>query len=108
MTLCETVPLEFNRDMHTIGQLLILALEIYFWIIIIAVVVSWLVAFEVINARNPQAQRLLAALNRATEPVFAPLRRYIPPIGGIDITPFVVIVIIALLTDRIIPYIFFY
>lgn len=83
--------------MTGIGQLLIFLLDIYFWIIIISVVVSWLVAFEVINARNPQARNALRLLEKATEPVYRPLRKFIPSIGGIDITPIVVIIGIELL-----------
>ncbi len=81
------------------GQILILALDIYFWIIIISVISSWLIAFEVINTRNPQAANLMRLLNKATEPVFAPLRKFIPAIGGIDITPIIVIFGIQILKN---------
>lgn len=74
-----------------IGQLLLLALNIYMWIVIISVVVSWLIAFEVINASSAQAQNLLDLLRRATDPVFKPLRRYVPDVGGIDVTPIIVL-----------------
>lgn len=87
--------------MALIGNILHLLLTLYVWIIIIHVIVSWLIAFEVINTRNPQARNLVALLNRATEPVFRPLRRYIPPIGGIDLTPIVVIIGIYILQNII-------
>lgn len=77
--------------MFLIGKLLLLALEIYLWVIIVSVVISWLIAFEVFNTRNPQAANIVKMLNRATEPVYRPLRKFIPPLGGIDITPIVVI-----------------
>ena len=93
--------------MDMIGNLLILALDIYIYVIIASVIISWLLVFEVINARNPQAQNLVRLLARATEPVYKPLRRYIPPIGGIDITPIVIIFGIYLL-QRIIAEIFIY
>jgi len=73
------------------GKLLLLALDIYFWIIVLSVVISWLIAFEVLNVRNPQAANLVRLLNKATEPVYRPLRKFIPAIGGIDITPIIVI-----------------
>lgn len=79
-----------------IGKLLLLALDIYFWIIIAGVVISWLIAFDVVNTKNPQAQNLVRLLNKITEPVYRPLRKYIPAIGGIDITPIIVIFGIAL------------
>lgn len=82
--------------MIVIGKALLLALDVFFWIIIAQVVVSWLVAFDVINARNPQAANLLRLLDKATEWAYAPLRRFVPPIGGIDITPIIVILGIQL------------
>ena len=80
-----------------IGQLLLLALQAYFWIIIAGVVISWLIAFEVVNTKNQQARNLVALLEKATDPVYKPLRKYIPPIGGIDITPIIVIIGISVL-----------
>ncbi len=77
--------------MYMIGNLLLLALQLYSYVIIASVIISWLVAFEVINAKNEQAQNLLKAIDKITAPVYKPLRKFIPPLGGIDITPIVVI-----------------
>lgn len=77
--------------MAFIGQLLILALTVYFWIIIASVVISWLIAFGVMNTRNPQAANILKLLHKVTEPVYRPIRKVIPSIGGIDLSPIVVI-----------------
>lgn len=77
--------------MFFIGNVLLLALQIYAYIIIASVIISWLVAFEVINPKNEQAQNLLNLIDKVTAPVYKPLRKFIPPIGGIDITPIVVI-----------------
>lgn len=92
--------------MSAIGQLLLFLLKVYFYIIIIQVVVSWLIAFEVINTRNPQAANLLRLLDKATEPVYKPIRKYVPPIGGIDITPIIVIFGLFLLENLIIRLMF--
>jgi len=73
------------------GQVLLLLLDIFFWIIIAQVVISWLVAFNVVNLSNPQARNGVALLERVTDPVYRPLRRFIPPIAGFDLTPIVVI-----------------
>lgn len=78
--------------MALIGDLLNLALNIYMWVILISVAVSWLIAFEVINTRNPQAANLVNLLGKLTEPVYKPVRKYVPPIGGIDLTPIVIII----------------
>ncbi|MBI2234098.1 MAG: YggT family protein [Micavibrio aeruginosavorus] len=87
--------------MSLIGSLLHFVLEVYFWIIIVQVAVSWLIAFGVINTGNPQARNLLGLLDKATEPVFKPLRKYVPPIGGIDITPIIIILGIFVLQNII-------
>ena len=73
------------------------AVEIYIWIIIAQVAISWLIAFDVINAGNAQAQNLIQLLKKATDPIYKPLRKYVPPIGGIDLTPIIVIIGLSLL-----------
>lgn len=83
--------------MFPILSLLSFAITIYIWIIIIQVLISWLIIFDVINVNNKQAQNLINLLKKATDPVFKPLRKYIPPIGGIDVTPIVVILGLTLL-----------
>ena len=83
--------------MAIIGEILLLLLNICFWIIIIQVVLSWLITFEVINIRNPQAANFVRLIERITAPVYKPLRKIIPPIAGIDLTPIVVIFAIYLL-----------
>jgi YggT family protein len=92
--------------MNTIGQFLILLLDIYTFIILAHVVISWLVAFGVLNLANPQATKLLEMLGKATDPVMKPVRRYVPAIGGIDITPIIVIFAIMLL-QRVVVIIFY-
>ncbi len=86
----------------SLGQLLVFLLDVFFWIIIIQVVLSWLIAFDVINIKNPQARNLVALIEKATNPIYAPLRRFIPPIAGIDITPIIVIFAIKILQGLII------
>jgi len=88
--------------MYTIGKLLLLALDIYFWIIIVMVVTSWLIVFDVMNPKSEQAKNFMALLAKATDPVFKPLQKYIPPIGGIDITPIIVIIGIMLAKELVV------
>ncbi|MEM6904461.1 MAG: YggT family protein [Pseudomonadota bacterium] len=57
------------------------------WIIVIHAILSWLIAFEVINRRNQVVGLVWGSLERLTEPMYRPLRRMIPDLGGIDITP---------------------
>lgn len=77
--------------MSLIGQLLYMAIEIYIFIIIISVIISWLIAFNVISIDHPATRNLLKFLGRVTDPVMRPAQRYIPSIGGIDISPIIVI-----------------
>ena len=88
-----------------IGNLLLFLLSAYMWVIIISVIVSWLIAFEVLNVRNAQAANLVRLLERVTEPVYRPIRKYIPSIGGIDLSPIVVIFGIYLL-QSLVGYVF--
>ena len=76
---------------------LLLLLDIYFWVIVATVVVSWLVAFGVLNTHNHFVRRLLLALHAFTDPVLRPLRRLIPAIGGLDLSPMIVCLVIYLL-----------
>lgn len=78
-------------------KLISLGIDIYTFIIIVQVALSWLVAFEIVNSSNEAARNLMALLKRATDPVYSRLRKYIPPIGGIDLTPLVVIVGLGIL-----------
>lgn len=73
---------------------LLYALDIYKWIIIAMIIVSWLIAFDIINRRNRFVDLVWDFLVRITEPVLAPIRRFMPHLGGIDISPIVLFIII--------------
>jgi len=66
--------------------------ELYIFVVIAAVVVSWLVAFGVLNTYNPLARSVIRMLDALTEPVFRRIRRIIPPLGGLDLSPLIVII----------------
>lgn len=85
--------------MLAIAWLIQTFVQIYILIIIVQVIMSWLIALEMVNANNPSAKRLLALLHRATDPVYKPIRKYVPPIGGIDITPLIVIIGLQILAS---------
>lgn len=72
-------------------------LSIFTWLLIASAIFSWLYAFNVVNPRNQFVATIGNALYRVTEPVLAPIRRVMPDLGGIDISPIVVIVIIYFL-----------
>jgi len=67
---------------------------LYSIVIMVAVVVSWLVAFGVLNTYNQFARTLVGALNALTEPVFRQVRRILPPLGGLDLSPLIVLLVL--------------
>jgi YggT family protein len=71
-----------------------LLLQVLTWIIIIQAILSWLVAFNVINTYNDFVRTFLTALDRITEPLYRPIRRVLPDFGGIDFSPLVVLLLI--------------
>lgn len=88
--------------MFFLFYLISLAIQLYTFVIILQVALSWLIAFDIINESNEAAQNLTAALKKLTDPVYKPLEKFVPPIGGIDIKPLVVIVGMNLLSSFII------
>lgn len=73
------------------------ALSFYWWIVILSAIFSWLYAFNVINSSNQFVNMIGRFLYQMTEPVYRPIRRFIPDLGGIDITPIIVLFIIMFL-----------
>jgi YggT family protein len=65
---------------------------------------SWLVAFKVLSIQNPTVRSIWGGLERVTEPVYAPIRRIIPPLGGLDLTPMAVLLLIFFLQRLIVRY----
>jgi YggT family protein len=83
--------------MYALFQTIDLALSIFTWILIGSAIFSWLYAFNVINSSNRFVATLGQFLYNVTEPVLRPIRRFMPDLGGIDISPIVVLLIIFFL-----------
>ena len=94
--------------MRAILDVLIIALNLYKLIIIVAAVMSWLIAFNVVNARNEVVRSVWSALVAMTEPALRPIRRYLPNTGGLDISPIVLFLFILLVEEIITLYIYPY
>ncbi|AZO10742.1 MULTISPECIES: YggT family protein [unclassified Mesorhizobium] len=75
-------------------QTIVMALDIYWWIIIASAIFSWLYAFNVVNSRNQFVGTVGNMLYRLTEPALRPIRRYMPDLGGIDISPIILLLLI--------------
>ena len=80
--------------MISLARLIYDVLQIYSWIIIAAAIVSWLVAFGVINVRHQVVRVVVDFLYRITEPVLKRILRFLPSLGGIDISPVIVLLLI--------------
>jgi YggT family protein len=80
--------------MLSILSLIDLILNIYWWILIAVVVMSWLIGFNIINGQNNIVRQVRYALYRLTEPVLGPIRRFIPDLGGLDFSPLVALIAI--------------
>lgn len=87
------------------GQLILKILDIYSAIIIASAIMSWLVAFGVVNVRNQFIRVVVDLLYRITEPVLRPIRRFLPNLGGIDISPVVALLLIIVIQHLIANYI---
>lgn len=91
----------------TLGNLVYDILGIYSAIIIASAIMSWLVAFGVVNVRNQFIRVIVDLLYRVTEPVLRPIRRFLPNLGGIDISPVVALLLIIVIQHFIASYIGF-
>ena len=92
--------------MRAVLDIILLILQIYIWLLIAAAVLSWLVAFNVVNTRNQVVAMLGEFLFRITEPLLRPIRSVVPGFGGIDVSPVILILLILLLENVIIRYVY--
>jgi YggT family protein len=92
-------------SINPIVWLLLTILELYSYIVLGYVIMSWLVAFNVTNTQNRFVYLVNDFLNRATEPVLRPIRRFLPNLGGIDLSPIVLFLLITFLQRLIVHYI---
>lgn len=76
-----------------------LALQLYTYLIIASAILSWLVAFNVVNTRNDVVRMIWSFLDAVTEPVLRPIRRILPNLGGVDISPILLIFLIIFLQN---------
>lgn len=83
--------------MDPFSWLIIQVIDLFVLVIIITAVLSWLIAFNVLNPRNPVVGRIWDILVRLTEPALAPIRRLLPNLGGIDISPVILILLLMFL-----------
>ena len=85
-------------------DLVLVVLKLYSWALIISVILSWLVAFNVVNTHSPLVSAIGRFLYRLTEPLLKPIRQFLPDFGGIDISPVVLLLLIWFVEESLIRY----
>jgi YggT family protein len=78
---------------------IVLVIDLYIWVVIIGAILSWLIAFNVVNTQNRFVYSVADMLYRVTEPALRPIRRVLPNLGGIDISPVILILILLFIRD---------
>lgn len=78
-------------------------LNVAWWIIIVQAVLSWLIAFNVINTSNDVIRSIWIALDKLTEPMYRPIRKIMPDLGALDLSPMVVLIAILIMQRAILP-----
>ncbi|MDQ2878766.1 MAG: YggT family protein [Pseudomonadota bacterium] len=86
-------------------QIIAVLLDLLALIIVVQAIMSWLIAFNVINTWNEPVRAIWEALRRITEPVYRPIRRFMPDFGALDLSPLVALIIIQILLRIVLPYI---
>lgn len=94
--------------MYSLAWLIDTVIQLYIWILIASAVLSWLVAFNVVNTRNRFVYLVGDFLYRITEPALRPIRRLLPSLGGVDVSPVVLILLLIFIRDFILVDLFSY
>jgi YggT family protein len=84
-------------------QIVQVLLNVLWWIIVVQAILSWLIAFNVINTYNDFVRSLWNGLQVITEPIYRPIRKILPDFGALDISPLVVLLILYILSNIVIP-----
>jgi YggT family protein len=86
---------------YAVANLILTVLDLYWWVVIISVIMSWLVAFDVLNMRSQAAQTIWRTVDALTEPLLRPIRSVLPSVGGLDISPLILLLGLQFLRDLI-------
>lgn len=92
--------------MAAVLDVIMVVLQLYWWIVLIMIIMSWLISFNVINTRNQFVESVWRVLNQLTEPVLRPIRRVMPNFSGLDLSPIILFIILFFIERVIIYYIY--
>ena len=90
--------------MHPILNLIVQIIDLYLWVVIITVILSWLITFNIVNTTNRLIYAIMEFCHRATRPALHPIRNFLPNLGGIDISPIILIFILVFIKEMIFYY----
>jgi YggT family protein len=85
--------------MHALIGFIAMVITLYIWVVIISAILSWLIAFDVVNRRNRAVYTIADSLYRLTEPALRPIRKVLPDLGGLDISPVILILGLIFIRD---------
>lgn len=91
---------------YALYQIIVILLDVLWWIIIIQAIMSWLIAFNIINTGSDFVRTVIVALDRMTAPIYNPIRRIMPDLGALDLSPMVVLLMILIIRQAILPPLF--
>jgi YggT family protein len=94
--------------MRALLEVILIALQLYMYLVIAGAILSWLIAFNVVNTRHQLVAMISDFLYRITEPVLRPIRQFMPNLGGIDLSPVILFFIIIFIEKVIVTYIYPY
>ncbi|MGE0718829.1 MAG: YggT family protein [Alphaproteobacteria bacterium] len=90
--------------MNSLLSLIVTIIDLYTWVLIASAIMSWLIAFKVVNTYNRAVATIGEVLYRLTEPALRPIRRLLPNLGGIDVSPVILILLLFFLRNLVIEY----
>ncbi|MBJ7443996.1 MAG: YggT family protein [Sphingobium sp.] len=91
---------------YALYQIIVILLDVLWWIIIIQAVMSWLIAFNIVNMGSDFVRTVMTALDRMTAPIYNPIRKIMPDLGALDLTPMVVLLAILIIRQAVLPPLF--
>jgi YggT family protein len=92
--------------MRAFLDVIMLVLELYWYIVLAMIIMSWLISFGVVNTRNQFVSQVWRILNQLTDPVLRPIRRWMPNFSGLDLSPLILFLIIFFIQQIITRYIY--
>jgi YggT family protein len=93
-----------EATMNSFISLIATVIQIYIYVLVASAILSWLIAFNVVNTRNQFVSMLAEALWRLTEPALRPIRRFLPNLGGLDLSPVVLILLLIFVQNLLYEY----